>query len=265
MSGTVKVYSGPSLIDGRPVDLVVGSIEKASKNRKTGPMAQSATLPAEHPASAIKTGDDVSVCGECAFRPLHARHCSSCGYTNEVGHKKCRGCGAPILACYVRTGHGPAAQWRATRDKTPDPEAAFARLRKANRPIRLGEWGNPSSVPLNLLQSLVEASNGHTAYEHQVLTGQGEERRVRDESDPEWQRVDPYLSLAMASVESPEQAEEMNRRGYRTYRVDPSDAPPLPFEIDCPHYSHGVQCGACGLCDGTREGDKRKSIRAKAL
>ena len=260
---TIKVYDGPSLINGQPINLVVGAIERPSSNRKTGPLAQCAAIPADHPTEAIKTGADESVCGECAYRPSIARKCAACGFENETGHKRCRGCGAMILSCYVRTGHGPGSQWRATRDSEVDLQGALDRIRSRNRSLRLGEWGSPSAAPLEIIEALVDAAHEHTAYEHQVLTGQGEDRRVRAEDDPEWQRVAPYLRFAMASAETEAQAIELQDRGFRTYRVGTN---PIPGrEIECPHYTRNITCDHCGLCDGTKDGDKRKSIVARAL
>jgi len=61
------------------------------------------------------------------------------------------------------------------------------------------------------------------------------------------------------------EADRAHAAGWRTFRVTPWNALDLQRgEIECPADSRGVQCIDCGLCDGSRVGDKRKSIAIKA-
>jgi hypothetical protein len=69
----------------------------------------------------------------------------------------------------------------------------------------------------------------------------------------------------MASVDTIEQGMEARALGWRTFRVTAPDLLDLQKgEIECVADSRGVQCADCGLCDGSRPGDKRKSIAIRA-
>ena len=68
MSGFV-FYDGPSLIDGAPI-VAIAVLE--SENGKTGDMVQTYILRADvDPVSALRTGEDASICGDCVHRPAN--------------------------------------------------------------------------------------------------------------------------------------------------------------------------------------------------
>ena len=76
-------YRGPSLIDGSPIVVVV--VTAKSSNRKTGSMVQTYILRADqNPVAAVKSGADVSICGDCKHR-------------GDKGQGR---------SCYVNLGHG---------------------------------------------------------------------------------------------------------------------------------------------------------------
>lgn len=71
---SVELWRGPSRIDGEEIVLVATGASplqgEQSGNRKTGRMVQTYILPvAVPPSEAVKTGADVSVCGDCELRP----------------------------------------------------------------------------------------------------------------------------------------------------------------------------------------------------
>jgi len=91
------VYQGPSSIDGAPIVVILTGLEASSANGKTGDLVQSFVIRADvEPHTALKTGDDASVCGMCPHRPMLAR---------ETGD-------AP---CYVRVGESVLSVYRAFR------------------------------------------------------------------------------------------------------------------------------------------------------
>lgn len=66
-------YEGPSEIDGRSIVVIVNKLN-GSDNAKTGAdLVQTFIIRADvNPVAALKTGDDVSICGQCAHRPALA-------------------------------------------------------------------------------------------------------------------------------------------------------------------------------------------------
>ncbi len=86
------LYDGASVYDGKPI--VVIATNKTS-NDKTGDMWQTWIMRSDiEPHTAVKTGDDYSVCGECPLRPLN--------------YKK-NGLPKP---CYVRVFQAPLSVYR---------------------------------------------------------------------------------------------------------------------------------------------------------
>ena len=66
-------FEGPSMIDGRPIVVIINKID-GSDNAKTGAIVQSFIIRADvAPTDALKTGADVSICGQCVHRPLLAK------------------------------------------------------------------------------------------------------------------------------------------------------------------------------------------------
>ncbi len=227
-SGAV-IYRGESSLDGSPVVVVATGLIRPSQNAKTGAMIQTWILRADvHPVAAVKSGADSGICGECPLRPLRARETP----------------GAP--QCYVNKGFGPAAVFRALQagsypDATPEQVRDLAAARGI--PIRFGAYGDPGAVPVSVWRGL--DSKRHTSYTHQ------------------WHRRPSLRGLSMASADSLDGAREAWRRGWRTFRVIRDTAELQANEILCPASAEAgkrTTCAQCGLCDGARAGDRRKSI-----
>jgi hypothetical protein len=227
MSGLV-IWEGASRLDGAPVAAIATGLDGSSANPKTGPMAQVWILRADvHPVAAAREGADASICGDCELRPLLAEK------------------GAP--RCYVNKGFGPASVYVAYR-RGAYPRGTARELAEVcaarELPIRVGAYGDPGAVPTDVWRALGDSPR--TGYTHQ------------------WRRRPSLRSLAMASADSVEDATAAQSQGWRTFRVRTSAADPLlPSEIACPASDEGgkrTQCASCKLCDGAREGDRRKSI-----
>jgi hypothetical protein len=226
----IKTYDGPSMATGDRIIVVTTNLRRASKNAKTGHMAQTFIMPyAEAPHVAVKTGLDRSVCGDCGLRPmLHS--------PGEVSTEP----------CYVVTFHGPRSVWSAYRDEPVTPlDEAREILASARFPSqRLGSWGDPGVVPAWVWS--VYPLDLHTGYTHQ------------------WEARPDLASLCMASVHTTAERDKARAMGFRTFRVISDLSEMMTGEILCPASKEAgarTQCSYCSLCDGSRgTGDRRKDI-----
>ena len=220
------LWEGPSAIDGAPIVAIATGLN-GSTNRKTGSMVQTYILRRDMaPTEAVKRGADASICGSCPHR--------------GDGTGKGR-------TCYVNVGRGPGAVYRAYRNgsypRVAGAAPAIAALGKG-RKVRLGTYGDPAAVPVEVWQALVSEAEGHTGYTHQ------------------WQAIaaSAWAPLVMASADTRELAVRARGAGWRTFRVDAADAPKLAGEILCPASEQAgkkVTCAQCLACGG---GERKGSI-----
>ena len=136
------LYRGVSPLDGS--DFVVIAVLK-SGNTKTGNMVQIFILRADQdPVAAIKSGADVTVCGDCIHR------------------KQADG----TRSCYVNVGQSVLSVWRAWKRgvyvENPSTEL-IARALKGRR-IRWGSYGDPSIIPAHIVALWNEHADGWTGY-----------------------------------------------------------------------------------------------------
>ena len=72
----VILYQGASALDGAPIVVIANRITAASTNAKTGAMIQTFIIRSDiDPLTALKTGFDASVCGDCQHRPANNGSC----------------------------------------------------------------------------------------------------------------------------------------------------------------------------------------------
>jgi hypothetical protein len=221
----VILYQGPSLLDGAPIVAIAVGLSSASTNRKTGAMLQTYILRSRiEPTAAVADGRDASICGDCKHRG-----------TNK----------GKARTCYVQVGQGPLSVYRAyRRGKYPRiPESEISALGQW-RTVRLGAYGDPAAVPTYIWDWLIAHAKGHTGYTHQ------------------WKQSTALRHICMASVDSPEEALEAQRLGWRTFRVgmqarnEVSKA--MLKESLCPASEAAgkllkcSQCLACGGADGRK-------------
>ena len=232
------IYSGPSLIDGKPI-IVVAIIK--SGNKKTGNMLQTHIIRADiSPTMASKTGEDYSICGNCKHR----------GESTVNPERKI----AVNRSCYVNLAQGPTQVFKAYKaGKYPtvtDP-ARIAQI-GAGRMIRLGTYGDPAAVPSAVWNALLSQAEGHTGYTHQ------------HDKAPDYTRM-------MYSADTPEEATQAHNKGYRTFRVislkqwhnaqSQNKSALLSNEILCPASKEAevkTTCNNCKLCSGN-------NIKAKSI
>lgn len=225
----VVVYRGPSAINHEPIVAILTGLASPSRNPKTGPMAQLWILPAdEAPHLAVKTGGDVSVCGDCPMRPSVAK----------------RG-----QACYVATYQAPRSVWASRRDMPVDLDTAIAAIR--GKALRLGAYGDPAAIPetSGVIQALCASASMHTGYTHQWR-----------KSYASWLRGYVMASLDAGTTER--ELSACHAMGWRSFRAEVS-ADCYAGEIVCPATTASeAQCIDCGLCDGWRGADNAKQPKS---
>jgi hypothetical protein len=227
MANGNTIYNGPSEINGQSIKGIITGTKTKSDNTKTGDMAQLWLMFAgERPTDAAKSGNDESVCGKCPHRPLLVAKAKAEGQTDV---KK---------LCYVNLGQAPNGVYKATYpESTPT----------INKPLRLGAYGEPTSVPIEIIRQAVNNAQGHTGYTHQ------------------WKetRFAEFKEICMASVDSEEEQIEAQSQGWRTYRVRKPGEALMPGEINCPaskESGYRTNCAKCQLCSGTSRQAKHISI-----
>jgi hypothetical protein len=214
MAAGYVIYQGPSAIDGSPIVAIVCALKK-SRNAKTGHMVQTYILRADmHPLEAVRTGADVAICGSCVHRG------------DGMGGAR---------SCYVTLAHGPSHVWRSLlRGVYPVADPAEVAEVVAGRMVRLGAYGDPAAVPIEVWQQLIAKAAGHTGYTHRFK-----------EIGREW------AGLVMASADSLADRFIAGEMGFRTFRVGQERA---AGEVLCPASKEAGKktvCADCRACMGT--------------
>jgi len=229
-SNTIKLYDGPSELDGARIIVLLTGLNKDSANTKTGSMLQTWIMRHDvRPNEAVKTGADSSVCGQCPLRPY-------------LAEKRDRG--LMPRPCYVKAYQAPRATWSANKD-LPVTSLHTARALIAGRKVRRGSYGDPAAVPAHVWDACGNPRD--TGYSHQW--------RARASAE--------LAAKVMASVHTVEERAAAKALGFRTFRVMGKDWALQPGEILCPASKEaGVRttCEACGLCNGATTNDRRKDI-----
>lgn len=201
-------------------DSIVGILLKGSNNVKTGQMSPLYILVrSEDPLSAARSGADNLICGDCPHRR----------YAGDLGD------------CYVNLGQGPLSIWRKYNRggyarATPDLLEEYL----VGRGLRLGAYGDPAYLPLDLLAKLTSLSDYHTGYTHQ------------------WRVCAlAYSQYCMASVDTEEELYEARSKGYRCFRTTVDDTKlrsnVREGETVCPASEERgkvLTCSQCRACGG---------------
>jgi hypothetical protein len=206
------LYDGPSLLDNKNI-LCLATGFQGSSNIKTGNMVQLYILVKDvAPIIAVKTGEDTSICGDCKHRSWKT--------------------------CYVNVAQGPNMvykTWAAGKYKVAN-DSDYSMFN--NRLVRLGAYGDPAAVPINIISEVCNRASGHTGYTHQWNNS----------------KTDQRLKLyCMASVDSPAELYLARSKGWRTFRAKRHDDPILDKEFACPasdEANNRLQCEDCLACDG---------------
>lgn len=127
------------MIDGLPIVVIATDY---SLNPKTGDMIQAWILPSdEDPHTAVKSGRDRSVCGDCRHRPANGN------------------------TCYVVTFQAPLGVHRAYKRGRYKPGPV-----PTHKPVRMGAWGDPAAAPFEVWEPLLRSRHKRTGYTHQWRT-----------------------------------------------------------------------------------------------
>ena len=224
--------------DSVRVVIATGFVRK-SDNIKTGNMIQIWILvKAENPVAAVASGSDVLVCGDC---PLRGWVCYVNTGQAPLSVWKCwlRG-GYPMAGSYSGENAPPMAGSN-NGERFISSKIALRRL-FTGRKARLGAYGDPTHIPLHIVKRIAIYADTWTGYTHQ------------------WRNplLQGYREFCMASVDTEEQVAEAEGMGWRRFRMIDEGEEPQAGEIECPNYSHGVQCADCSLCKGS-------SVKAKSI
>lgn len=215
-------YEGPSLIDGAPIVVIINKIDDGSDNAKTGAIVQSFIIRSDvAPTDALKSGADVSICGQCPHRPILAR---------DNGQ-------AP---CYVNVGRSVRAVYDAyKRGRYTRADAATIARALAGKIVRLGTYGDPAAAPVTMWAQVTRYAAGRRGYTHQ------------------WARPDfdasAWAPLVMASADNVDEAARANLLGMRVFRVS-LGVDVQAGEAMCPASAEAgrrATCAKCTLCSGT--------------
>lgn len=233
MSNGTIVYEGASRIDGKPIVAILTGLLLPSTNPKTGPMAQSYILKADsHPLDAIKDGSDSSICGECPLRlmPSGIRRC----YVNPMVLGQ-------IWKSYQKGSYPDFANFLGKH-------RLLAQYRLQRYGLRIGSYGDPAAVPIEVWESLIDIAKPTGA-----VTGYTAQWKSPHNHG--------YRHFLMASCMSLEDAKLAWSMGWRTYRID-SFGELQANEIACPgsiEAGKSIECSSCNICCGS-DGKTRSSV-----
>lgn len=217
------LYEGESTLDGGPV-FVAATF--GTDNGKTGDLIQTWIMRSDmHPLEASRTGADEAICGSCPHRSVNGGRRS----------------------CYVNLIFGPRGVWEAYQNgKYVWYDDSVHRRYFEGQLLRVGAYGDPVAVPIEVWQPFINMSYQATSYTHL------------------WRLAcaQPFQAWTMASVDGPLEREEARALGWRTYRVDGGEGLGKD-EIWCPATTPGgnrALCETCMACDGHMRGERRVDI-----
>jgi hypothetical protein len=208
------IYDGPSLINGQPI-VAIATVSLA--NRKVGHNLATYILARDvSPVEAVKSREDVSICGNCPHR----------------------GTSMKSRSCYVLVFQSPLMVWNAYKRGTYGDRVTDPSKLPRDFMVRLGAYGDPAAVPRGVWDRLLEGNpHGWTGYTHSP--------GVQDIRD-----------LVQASADTPEQALALQADGWKTFRVRGKGEPRLLAEVQCPaseESGKATTCSMCLLCNGRQK------------
>ena len=219
--GGFILWEGLSPLDGSPIVCIA---TMKSVNRKTGNMIQTFILRQDvNPVAALKSGDDLSICGNCYHRG------SGFGDTTKPRRKR---------SCYVNVGQAPNKVWGAyMRNVYPKYSADAHSKYFKTRKLRWGTYGDGAMLPAQLVTYFNDLCISHTGYTHQWR-----------ESFAQWCK-----GVFMASCDGLQDYIEASAHGWKTFAVVEKNSVAFsgkqcPATVD----NSQAQCITCNLCDGAK-------------
>lgn len=208
----VIIYDGPSEFDGKRI-VVIANGFLASYNAKVGNMIRTWIIrPDIHIVEALNNGADYSICKDCKHRY------------------------AGMKSCYVNPMRGPLAVYNGyiggSYISCTDEHLKLFK----NRALRIGSYGDPAAVPIEIWQKYCDIVDSYTGYTHH------------------WSTCNPdFKYLCMASVDTIDEKIDAALMGWRTFRIRKADRALLHDEFVCPasnEAGHSITCEKCGNCCG---------------
>ena len=208
--------------DGQPV-VTIATLK--TSNRKTGNLIQVWILREDqNPLEALKTGADVSVCGDCKHR-------------NGT--------------CYVQVGQAPAQVWKSyKRGIYKDFSELTEKDKRAlfNRKVRFGAYGDPVLIRVKQIKALLALTKStFTGYTHAW-------------DNPLFQ---DYRAFFVASVDSKAEFFQAKRTFWKTFRVRTESESLEKNEFACPaSVEAGTRktCFDCMACSAFKKGKGSPAI-----
>ena len=162
------------------------------------------------------------------FFKLDKANCLDCPFSGNSGNAKC-------YTHKFRQFSGFVSMLRSIKDEdlTILNNAKVEQIAKMSKDtfIRFGSYGEPSLMPISLVEHMAKVSKGWTGYTHQYAKA--------------W--ASDYKDYFMASIES-----ETEKTDWRSFRVlmsdnNQSDSTQCPASVEGGKVSN---CAKCGLCSG---------------
>jgi hypothetical protein len=200
------IYDGKSMIDYH--SNIIAVMTTRSGNRKTGDVFQVWILNRDmNPVEAANAGIDSAICGNCPHRH----------YLDG--------------ACYVNIGQAPASVWKAYQRGNYSSDMERARILANGATIRIGAYGDPAAVPIEIWDDLLIFSHV-LGYTHQ------------------WRTKPEMKEYCQASVDSFSDYQEAKANGWYCFRVG------LEHEVlqgsECLSDKLGLSCKECRRCNGQK-------------
>ena len=216
MSKGFVIDRGLSPIDGKPY---VAILTVNSSNRKTGNMCQVFILCEDvDPVTAVSSGEDYSICGNCPHRKDSRSNTRS---------------------CYVNVGQAPLSVWRSYKRGNYKLLWTYEELEQtlSGRKIRWGAYGDPAILNSKIVHLLNGYASGHTGYTHQW----------RSEFATE------FKGIFQASCDGFNDYLLATELGWKTFTVVSKNTAPQ-YAKQCPATitNSQAQCVTCSLCDGAK-------------
>ena len=218
----IVVWEGNSLIDGKPIVVVVTGFNKTN-NPKTGNLLQSFIVRADMSAhDAHACGADISVCGNCKHRRWGT--------------------------CYVNVHQAPNNVSKAYMNGSYEKLSIHNLHLFLGRKLRIGSYGDPAAVPFEVWENLLKYCKASTGYSHRWKSCD--------------QRFKKILMASVDNLKEMFRAQAKGWRTFRVCLSDdvPTNSEFVCPASD--EGGKKVQCEKCLLCCGTKRLAKSVTIIA---
>jgi hypothetical protein len=222
----IILWKGSSLFNGEPI-IVIATGFRGVENLKTGNMIQTWIIRQEgNTLGNYISGKDVCICGDCKHRAV-----ASGGWGT----------------CYVNVYQGPYQVSLAYQRGSYQELNAFNVHFLKGKKLRLGAYGDPGSVPLEVWENICGLASSWTGYTHA------------------WKKdwVKPYSKFLMASCDNVEETIEARKLGWRTFRIKTQEESLLKKEFICPASEEAGKKRSCENCLACKGGIFNKGMKGQ--